>query len=94
MAEQALRRRGVTVVPDILANGGGVVASYFEWVQGRQGWWWEESVVSTRVVDRMRVAWKLVSERAEADGVDLRTAATALGVERVVVAMRARGFEG
>lgn len=94
VAEEALRRRGVLIVPDILANGGGVVTSYFEWVQGRQGWWWEESVVSQRLIERMRSTWALVVDRARQDDIDLRTAATALAVERVALATRSRGIEG
>jgi glutamate dehydrogenase (NAD(P)+) len=93
VAEEALRHRGVLIVPDILANGGGVVTSYFEWVQGRQGWWWDESVVSHRLFDRMRATWALVVDRADADGIDLRIAATAVAVERVALAMRSRGIE-
>lgn len=93
VADEALRRRGVLIVPDILANGGGVVTSYFEWVQGRQGWWWNEAVVSQRLIDRMRATWTLAVDRARGDGIDLRTAATALAVERVAVAARSRGIE-
>lgn len=93
VAEEALQRRGVLIVPDILANGGGVVASYFEWVQGRQGWWWDESIVLQRLAERMRATWALTVERARVGDLDLRTAATTLAVERVAAATRFRGID-
>ncbi len=63
-------------------------------MQARQGWWWDAADVEQRLAQRMRASWQLVAQRASADGVDLRTAATALAVERVAEAVRARGSEG
>jgi glutamate dehydrogenase (NAD(P)+) len=93
VAEAALELRRVTVVPDILANGGGVVASYFEWVQARQGWWWDGAAAHDRLVHRMRAAWTEVTARADRDGTSLRVAATATGIARVSEAMLARGWD-
>ena len=90
-AEAALHARGALVVPDILANGGGVVTSYFEWVQGRQGWWWDEVTVAARLSERMEEAWRQVNGRAARDRVTLRTAAMSLALERVAEAARLRG---
>jgi len=91
-ADEILQRRGVTVVPDILANAGGVVVSYFEWVQANQAYWWSESEVERRLEDRMKLAWVRVKAHAESHEVTLRTAATSLAVKTVAEAHRARGL--
>jgi glutamate dehydrogenase (NAD(P)+) len=91
-ADEILRRRGVFIVPDILANAGGVVVSYFEWVQDRYGYFWPEDEVRTRLEQVMVRAFQDVLATAERFQVDLRTAAYCLGVERIVEARRLRGL--
>jgi len=91
-ADAILDARGVKVVPDILANAGGVVVSYFEWLQGLQGERWKLDDVRARLDDRMKTAVGQVFERAEAEGVTLREAAFLIAVERVIVAARLRGY--
>jgi glutamate dehydrogenase (NAD(P)+) len=91
-ADAVLADRGIVVVPDILANAGGVTASYFEWVQARQGYPWEPAVVAERLRSRMEQALQGVFTRAEELGVDPRRAAHALAVERVADAVRIRGL--
>ena len=80
------------VVPDILANAGGVIVSYFEWVQANQAYWWSEDEVEARLAQRMTDAWERVRDHAAATGRPLRTAATTLAVERVAQAHLQRGL--
>ncbi len=91
-ADQVLADRGVLVVPDILANAGGVVVSYFEWVQANQAYWWSETDVESRLSERMASAWNDVLTEATRRDVSLRTAATCLAVQRVAEAHRQRGL--
>jgi glutamate dehydrogenase (NAD(P)+) len=91
-ADQILSDRGVTVVPDILANAGGVTASYFEWAQSRSGFPWEEEVVATRLAGIMDEAFAAVWKRANTLGVSMRRAAGAVALERVAEAFGARGL--
>ncbi|MFF2370723.1 Glu/Leu/Phe/Val dehydrogenase [Agromyces sp. NPDC058110] len=91
-ADAILRERGILVVPDILANAGGVIVSYFEWVQANQAYWWRADEVESRLEERMLNAWQHVLGYAETRGLSLRTAATALAVERVADAHRLRGL--
>jgi glutamate dehydrogenase (NAD(P)+) len=91
-ADPVLARRGIVVVPDILANGGGVTASYFEWVQNRQKWAWEESEVALRLNEYMTDAFTGVWARADSLQVPLRRAAYVVAVERVAEAIQARGL--
>jgi glutamate dehydrogenase (NAD(P)+) len=91
-ADRVLDRRRIVVVPDILANAGGVTASYFEWVQSRQGMAWEEEEVATRLRHAMDAAFTDVWAKAESLGVSMRRAAFALAVERVAAAIEARGL--
>jgi glutamate dehydrogenase (NAD(P)+) len=90
-ADAMLRQRGVLVVPDILANAGGVTVSYFEWVQDAQQLFWTEEEVNTRLIGIMQRAFRDVSGLAEHEGVDLRTAAMMRGIRRVAEAKRRRG---
>jgi glutamate dehydrogenase (NAD(P)+) len=91
-ADPILEDRGIHVVPDILANSGGVTASYFEWAQARQGFAWEEDLVATRLRRTMEEASENVWARSRSLDVSLRRAAFALGVERVANAIAARGL--
>ena len=91
-ADPILDRRGIVVVPDILANAGGVTASYFEWVQSRQGMAWDEDDVARRLRSYMDDAFTAVWAKSEALGVSMRRAAFALAVERVAEAHNARGL--
>lgn len=90
--DAVLANRGVLVVPDILANAGGVTASYFEWVQAREGYPWEPALAAERLRNRMQTAFHAVWDRSEALGVDLRRGAHALALERVAAAIRFRGI--
>jgi glutamate dehydrogenase (NAD(P)+) len=93
MAGQAvLQERGIVVVPDILANAGGVTASYFEWAQSRQGFPWDEDVVAQRLRSRMDDAFVTVWARAQTLGVELRRAAYVVAIERIAAAIEARGL--
>jgi len=91
-ADPVFDRRGIVVVPDILANAGGVTASYFEWVQSRQGIAWDEDDVAVRMRRYMDDAFTSVWARAESLSVSLRRGAFALAVERVAEAIAARGL--
>jgi len=91
-ADEILHDRGVLVVPDILANAGGVIVSYFEWVQANQAYQWRESEVNERLEERMTRAWYSVIEYASLHRLTYRQAATALAVQRVVEAHELRGL--
>lgn len=82
----------MTVVPDILANAGGVVVSYFEWVQNLQQVHWTLDRVVADLEEKMLTACEAVAERAEVDRTSLRDAAYALGVARVAEAAQLRGL--
>jgi glutamate dehydrogenase (NAD(P)+) len=91
-ADRILESRGIPIVPDILANGGGAVLSYFEWVQNRTGLFWIEDVVDKRQSRFMREAWVAVRAVQDEHGVSLRMAANMLAVQRVAEADRQRGI--
>lgn len=91
-ADQILKERGITIIPDILANGGGVVVSYFEWVQGLQYYFWRESEITARLQEIMVRAFNRVWGIAQKEGVDLRTAALMEGIRRVAEGFRVRGL--
>jgi glutamate dehydrogenase (NAD(P)+) len=90
-ADHIFAERGITVVPDILANAGGVTVSYFEWVQGLQQFFWSEQEVNDRLIRLMQRASKDVWGAARQRGTTLRTAALIRGIERVAEAKRRRG---
>ena len=93
VADRILADRGVTVVPDILANAGGVTVSYYEWVQNNQEMQWDEADVNGRLREKMRTAYQSCRDfQAGHDGLSLREAAFALAVARVVEAAQLRGY--
>jgi glutamate dehydrogenase/leucine dehydrogenase len=91
-ADIILAERGVTVVPDILANAGGVVVSYFEWVQGLQQYFWRETEITSRLQEIMTRAFNRVWAAASKEETDLRTAALMEGIGRVAEGYRVRGL--
>jgi glutamate dehydrogenase (NAD(P)+) len=91
-ADSILNDKGVTIVPDVLANAGGVVVSYFEWVQNLQHFRWTEDEVNERLAEIMSRAFREVAERAKTNDTPMRPAAYELGIERVVEAASTRGY--
>ena len=91
-ADEILAKRGVIVVPDVLANAGGVTCSYFEWVQNMQGYYWEESEVNDRLDRRMMLSFEDVYQVAAREKCGLRMAAQILAVGRVAEATNLRGI--
>ena len=91
-ADSILRDKGIFVIPDILANAGGVTVSYFEWVQDRQGYFWNEQLVNDRLEEIMIASFHDVVAYAEKHGVDNRTAAYMLALDRVAFAIKLRGI--
>ncbi|CAN5257076.1 Glu/Leu/Phe/Val dehydrogenase [soil metagenome] len=92
VADRILAERGVTVVPDILANAGGVTVSYFEWTQNIQQFTWEEERVNSELSKRMRTAYDQVRDYADDHGCPMRFAAFSLAVQRVSRAAHLRGY--
>ncbi len=90
-ADDIFRERGVFVVPDILTNAGGVIASYFEWVQNTQKLFWSEEDINNKLDSVMTRAFRDVLALATESGVLMRTAAYMLALERVATAKRVRG---
>ena len=91
-AHHHLHERGIFVIPDILANAGGVTTSYFEWVQDRHGYFWTENEVNTRLEDKMVEAFDDVLETSLRYKIDLRTAAYVVAINRVATVTRMRGM--
>jgi glutamate dehydrogenase (NAD(P)+) len=91
-ADVLLDKRGVTVVPDVLANAGGVTVSYFEWVQDLQSFFWDEDEINARLEKVMHRAFTEVWDMAQQHGVSLRQGAYILAIERVAEATRDRGI--
>ncbi len=91
-ADEILYEKGVFLVPDILANAGGVTVSYFEWVQNLQQYYWSEEEVNEKLDKIMTRSFRETLEKKEKLGVDMRTAAYVLAVERVAKAMELRGY--
>ncbi|MCD6405379.1 MAG: Glu/Leu/Phe/Val dehydrogenase [Planctomycetes bacterium] len=91
-ADEILGDAGTFVIPDILANAGGVTVSYFEWVQGLQAYFWSEQEVNAKLKTHMGAAFHEVYALAEREKVDIRTAAYMLAVTRVAEALELRGL--
>jgi glutamate dehydrogenase (NAD(P)+) len=92
IADEILAEKKIFVIPDILANAGGVTVSYFEWVQDKQGFFWNEDLVNTRLQEIMVGSFSDVIGYAAKHKVDNRTAAYMLALDRVTVAMKLRGI--
>jgi glutamate dehydrogenase (NAD(P)+) len=92
LADEILAENRIFVVPDILANAGGVTVSYFEWVQDRQGFFWNEQLVNERLEEIMVESFDAVLAYAQTHGVNNRIAAYMLALDRVAVAIKLRGI--
>ena len=91
-ADEILEKKGIVVVPDILANAGGVVVSYFEWVQNRYSYYWTEDEVNERQERCLKIAYDKVWETSKEYGVSLRVAAYVVALARLKDAMKMRGW--
>ena len=91
-ADEILDRKGIFVVPDILANAGGVTVSYFEWVQDRGGYFWDEETVNSRLTTIMTTSFRNVLDVAKKYNVNMRIGAYTLAIDRVAAVHRLRGL--
>jgi glutamate dehydrogenase/leucine dehydrogenase len=91
-ADAIIRDKGIFLIPDILANAGGVVVSYFEWVQDLQNFFWNEDEVNTKLRNILVKAFHEVLDMSRKQNVDMRQAALMIGIERVTRAMLWRGL--
>jgi glutamate dehydrogenase (NAD(P)+) len=91
-ADKILHDKGIFVIPDILANAGGVTVSYFEWVQDRMGYFWREDEVNQRLEEKMVASFNELSRFSELHNVDTRTAAYMLAIDRVAYDTKMRGI--
>src|SRR6185437_509325 len=91
-ADSILEEKGVFVIPDILANAGGVTVSYFEWVQDRGGYFWPEDLVNERLETIMKQSFQAVLDLSRERRVNMRTAAYMLSISRVASVHKLRGI--
>lgn len=91
-ADEILKDKGITVLPDILSNAGGVTVSYFEWVQNLQGYYWSEKEVAEKEKIAMEKAFEAIWNIAEEEGVTHREAAYLLSIKKIATAMKLRGW--
>ncbi|MGH2983759.1 MAG: Glu/Leu/Phe/Val family dehydrogenase [Solirubrobacterales bacterium] len=91
-ADEILMEKGVQMIPDVMANAGGVIGSYFEWVQNLQHFQWSEREVNDKLGGIIRKAYRDVTARAKEERISLREAAYLVGIERVIEASRMRGY--
>jgi glutamate dehydrogenase (NAD(P)+) len=91
-ADHILQQKGTIVIPDIIANAGGVIVSYFEWVQDRQGFFWKEAEVNERLAEQLRTNFHIVRDVAHARGIPYRTATYMVAIDRVVRSLKIRGI--
>ena len=91
-ADSILDEKGIFVIPDILANSGGVTVSYFEWVQDRGGYFWDETTVNNRLTEIMQRSFQDVLSLSKQHKVSMRTAAYMLSISRVATVHRLRGI--
>ncbi|MCH9031714.1 MAG: hypothetical protein IIB00_05585 [candidate division Zixibacteria bacterium] len=91
-ADDVLYDRGVVIVPDILCNAGGVIVSYFEWVQDNIGYFWNEDEVNSRLEQKIVEAFHAVRKVSEEKGISLRLAAYTLSLNRVISSLEIRGI--
>jgi glutamate dehydrogenase (NAD(P)+) len=91
-ADKIVHEKGIFVIPDILANAGGVTVSYFEWVQDRMGYFWQESEVNKRLEEKMVPSFNELCHYATKHNVDTRTAAYMVAIDRVAYDTRMRGI--
>ncbi len=89
-ADRILRERGILLLPDVVANAGGVTVSYLEWVQDQQKYFWDANTIADRMRRQLRDALERVLDAAERTGADWRTAAQLVALERLVEAARLR----
>lgn len=91
-ADEILFKKGILVLPDILANAGGVIVSYFEWVQNLMNYYWSEEEVNSKLQEQMVRSYHEVHTLAKQRQIDLRTAAYMISIQRITAAMEARGW--
>jgi glutamate dehydrogenase/leucine dehydrogenase len=89
---EALAQKNILIIPDVLANAGGVIVSYFEWVQNLRQYYWELEKVQSRLKEKITQATNLIWETKERYKVDMRTAAYIVAVERLKKAIKSRGI--